>query len=154
MLAYIVGNGLSRKPFDLNSIKTNGLEPYYGKAPIFCCNAAYRDFDCDYLVALDKKIIEEINNSTFPKHKFIIPPINEQYESQEYHNGKGLTPRNNAAMIAMNEAIKFGYKHLVCLGMDFVIENKELNLGNIYDGTNAYGPETRASFFDTMTIVS
>ena len=79
MLAYIVGNGLTRKDFDIIGIKEHGLAPF-PKGPIFACNAAYRDFTPDWLVAIDSKIIKEIFESQFPKEKFIVPPIEEQYE--------------------------------------------------------------------------
>ena len=38
--AYIIGNGPSRKGFDLNLLKTSGQ--------IYGCNALYRDFVPDY----------------------------------------------------------------------------------------------------------
>lgn len=139
--ALIIGNGLTRQKYDLNEFKKQ-------KYVIFGTNAIYRTCKClDYLISIDVKIIEEINKSKFPKSKFIVPPLEEQFEPKEFDpNGH----RQNAGMIAMNEAIKKGHKDLYCIGMDFVLENKNLNLGNIYDNTNGYGPETRASYFDTI----
>ncbi len=149
MLAYIVGNGLTREAFDIKDIKDNGIGPY-SKGPIFACNAAYRNFpdQIDYLIALDNKIISEINASDFPKNKFIVPALDEQYEDIRYSPNRH---RNNAAMVAMKEAIKMGYTNLICLGLDFVIDDKELNIGNLYDGTNGYEMVTRASYFDTIS---
>ena len=46
--AYIIGNGPSRKGFDLNSLKATGQT--YG------CNALYRDFLPDYIFSVDTKI--------------------------------------------------------------------------------------------------
>ena len=46
--AYIIGNGPSRKDFDLNTLKTTGQT--YG------CNALYRDFLPDFIFSVDMKM--------------------------------------------------------------------------------------------------
>ena len=53
--AYIIGNGPSRKEFNLNTLKTSGQT--YG------CNALYRDFVPDYLFMVDSKITKGICDS-------------------------------------------------------------------------------------------
>lgn len=143
--AYILGNGISRQNFKLNELKTSK----FGVGPIFGCNGIYRDHpeEIDYLIAIDNKIQLEIINSNFNKNKFISVPIEEQYEPYEY---SPTHYRNNAGMVAMKEAIKMGYETLICLGMDFIIEDKILNVGNIYEGTNCYGVDTKASYYDTV----
>ena len=75
--AFIIGNGLSRKDFNLNRL--------VGQGCTFGCNALYRDFTPDYLVAIDDKIIEEITQSDYPMNRFIIPPNEEQYEPAEHN---------------------------------------------------------------------
>ena len=44
-IAFVIGNGTSREPIALPSLKP------FGK--IYGCNAVYRDFIPDYLVAVD-----------------------------------------------------------------------------------------------------
>lgn len=148
--AFIIGNGSSRKDFDLMYLKDKGT--------VFGCNALYREFGPnydlpDYLVAIDDKIIMEIESSDFPSKRFIVPPEDEQYEPSEIHwkkNGKpGLTSRSNAGVNAMIEAIKMGYKQLFMLGFDSMIVDDKLALSNLFDGTNAYEDNTRASLIDT-----
>jgi hypothetical protein len=46
--AYCIGNGPSRKGFDLNKLKASGQT--YG------CNALYRDFIPDFIFSVDTKI--------------------------------------------------------------------------------------------------
>ena len=46
--AYCIGNGPSRKDFDLNKLKATGQT--YG------CNALYRDFIPDYIFSIDSPI--------------------------------------------------------------------------------------------------
>jgi hypothetical protein len=138
--ALIIGNGVSRKPIDLNVLAPNFTT--------FGCNALYRNFKPDYLVAIDDIIIGEIIQSDYPKDRFIVPPIEEQYEPVEWNPNR---PRENAGMVAMREAIKLGCNELNCIGMDFLIDNEGFNMGNLYDSTAGYGPETRASMHDTIS---
>ena len=51
-VAFVLGNGLSRKPIPLEPLKQHGK--------IYACNAVYRTFTPDYLVAVDAKMINEI----------------------------------------------------------------------------------------------
>ena len=51
--AFIIGNGKSRQHIDLHKLKDQGK--------IYACNAVYRTFDPDYLVAVDTKMIAEID---------------------------------------------------------------------------------------------
>ena len=137
--AFVVGNGLSRKKFDLKKIQ--------GKGKIFGCNALYRDFPVDYLIAFDDKILSEIIKNNFDRTKLIVPIPEERYEPAIFNPYR---PRENAGMVAMREAIKKGHDHLYILGMDFLLEDYSLNVKNVYDGTFGYELNTRASFEDTQ----
>jgi hypothetical protein len=48
----------------------------------------------------------------------------------------------------MREAIKMEYNQIICLGFDFLIQDGNQLLSNIYDGTDNYGADTRASAGD------
>jgi len=139
--AFIIGNGTSRKGFELARLKPYGT--------IYGCNALYRDYPDhsipDFLVAIDDGIITEIESSTYPSKRFIVPPMDERWEPAECNIGR---PRSNAGMNAMREAIKAGCNQLICLGFDFMIETGDSMLSNLYDGTDNYGPSTRASAAD------
>jgi hypothetical protein len=145
--AFIIGNGPSRKGFDLKFLK--------GKGTVYGCNALYRNFPKfdlpDYLVAIDEKIIEEIEKSKFPEDRFIVPPEAEQWEDPGFNPYRRY--RSNAGMNAMLEAIKAGHTSLYCFGFDFMIRNPKVALGNLYDGTNAYGPETRTRYEDNINRI-
>ena len=139
--AFIIGNGTSRKGFDLTRLKPYGT--------VFGCNALYRDYPDhsipDFLVSIDDGIITEIEHSDFPSKRFIVPPIDERWEPAECNIGR---PRSNAGMNAMREAIKMEYNQLICLGFDFLIQDDKQLLSNMYDGTQNYGPSTRANAAD------
>ena len=57
---FCVGNGESRKGFDLERLRK------YGK--IYACNAIYREFKPDVLIAVDHGIIHEIYHSEYAIH--------------------------------------------------------------------------------------
>lgn len=137
--ALIIGNGASRAKFDLNKAAED--------MTTFGCNALYRDFTPDYLVAIDGYMIQEIRNSGFPEDKLIIPDIEDQYEPEEYNRNR---PRENAGMLAMKIAIQKGFDELYCVGMDFMINNYDVNLNNIYKNTQNYEPHRLTSYDDTV----
>lgn len=137
--AFIIGNGKSRDGFDLEQLREHGT--------IYGCNALYRDFKPDYLIAIDDAITEEIKGSDFPQDKFIYPPFEEQFEHPEFNPFTRL--RSNAGMNAMIEALKHGHRELVCLGFDFIIQN-DLATDNVYEGTECYGRETKTNLADGL----
>jgi len=78
---FLIGNGESRKGFDLNILKSHGK--------IYGCNALYRDFTPDVLIAVDHGIMHEIyhsgycyNNETWYRDWTRIPDY--MYESLVY----------------------------------------------------------------------
>ena len=61
--AFVCGNGVSRKDIDLSKLKSHGS--------IYGCNAMYREFEPDCLIATDRPISEQIQHSGYPlKNKF------------------------------------------------------------------------------------
>ena len=140
MTAFIIGNGTSRETFDLHMLR--------GRGSIFGCNALYRVFEPDYLVAIDDGIIKEIEDWVYrepkSKTKVIFPPDDERWEPVECNSGR---PRSNAGTNAMLEAIKLGHTEIYCLGFDFLIDGTQ-SISNIFDGSPNYTMETRASIND------
>ncbi len=56
---FIIGNGESRSGLDLDSLREKGK--------IYGCNALYRDFTPDVLVAVDEAIMFEVVSSGYQK---------------------------------------------------------------------------------------
>ena len=142
--AFIIGNGKSREFLEVDRL--------IGQGCTFGCNALYREYKPDYiipdyLVAIDPILIEEIKASDFPSDRFIEPPFHEQFEPAECNPGR---PRSNAGMNAMLEAIKMKFTTLYMFGFDFIIDDAKYSTDNIYEGSNGYGPETRASYNDNI----
>jgi len=146
--AFIIGNGTSRLEFDITLLKNAGT--------MFGCNALYRDYypkhDLpDYLVAIDPGIITEIECSTFPASRFIVPPTNEQWEPAAANPNR---PRSNAGTNAALEAMKMGHKQLIFIGFDFLQQDIKQSVSNMYDGTDNYGMDTRARPSDNLGRIS
>jgi len=52
-------------------------------------------------------------------------------------------------MNAILEAIKLEYETLYVFGFDFLVVDQNTAMSNLYDGTDCYGLETRATLNDT-----
>ena len=76
MLAYILGNGPSRKELDLDTLKSNGT--------VYGCNALYRDWSPNYIVANDWPVMVEIILSDY-KVKCIFTDIGSDFEEKTWH---------------------------------------------------------------------
>lgn len=128
--AYIIGNGPSRKNFDLNLLKATGQT--YG------CNALYRDFIPDYLFMVDRYISQTIvNEEVYGKCVCYAPAL-------EYSRSKGklnLIPNNPhwvSGSAAFWTACMHGHKNIYLIGFDFQEYGKG-KLNNIYQDTEHYG---------------
>ena len=65
--AFVIGNGKSRLPVNLEQIKTKGK--------VYACNAVYRTFQPDHLIAVDVKMVLEINKAEVEKYKSGKPQL-------------------------------------------------------------------------------
>ena len=135
--AYIIGNGPSRKGFDLNQLKSTGQ--------IYGCNALYRDFVPNYLFSVDAKMTQEISKSKIWEKCVCYAPGLEVNRNE----GLNLIP-NNPHYTSGNQAIwtatVHGHKKLYLLGFDFR-EFGQDQLNNIYQDTENYGPRHSDTIF-------
>jgi len=111
---------------------------------------------------MDDGMISEVLQSSFPQSKLLAPRpgLQEDYEPAEYA-AEYNQPRfkNNAGMLAMQFAIerwrqsddKKGRLSLICLGFDFLKASVDA-LDNVYEHTPNYGPETAATFEDSVRL--
>ena len=74
-IAFVLGNGKSRLKLDPNRL--NGLGTTIG------CNALYREFEPDFLVAVDVKMVNEIISAGYQKNHQVWTNPN-----------KGITSKN------------------------------------------------------------
>ncbi len=134
--AFIIGNGESRLGFDLNRLLNKGKT--------FGCNALYRDYQPDFLIAVDNMMITEIiqcYNTTKSQelkdylHKAFWP--RHLPKEQQWH--KTLPPMRgwasgSTSMLFAMETLSF--KELYLIGHD--IAGKQTLVNNVYAGSQNY----------------
>jgi hypothetical protein len=130
MRSFVIGNGSSRLGFDLSKLRPHGK--------IFGCNALYRDFTPDCLVAVDAKMLFEIAETGY-QHRY--PVYTNKQEKIKHLNGfKYITPRLgwSSGSTAVYLAVRDAPKEIFLIGFDFVSETPTVN--NVYAGTKNYTP--------------
>jgi hypothetical protein len=147
--AFVIGNGTSRSSIDLQKLKNQGT--------IYGCNALYREFTPDFLIAVDAKMIFEINKSGFQHQIPVWTNYNKAYKSMTGFNyfepSKGWSSGPTALWKASND----GHDEIYILGFDYQGLGNKVN--NIYAGTKNYkAKEDKATFYgnwlkQTITVV-
>ena len=139
--AYCIGNGPSRKGFDLRKLKATGQT--YG------CNALYRDFIPDFIFSVDTNMsMKMVEDEVGLKAVHYAPAL--QANRKESKGMIHLIP-NNPNWISGNVAFwtagVHGHRNIYLIGYDFREYGKgELN--NIYQNTDNYGERNDDKIFD------
>ena len=139
--AYCIGNGPSRKNFDLDRLKASGQT--YG------CNALYRDFIPDFIFSVDTKMSTQmVEDEVGVKTVHYAPAL--EVNRKQSKGMINLIP-NNPYWISGNAAFwtagVHGHKNIYLIGYDFREYGKgELN--NIYQDTACYGERNEDKIFD------
>lgn len=130
---FLLGNGKSRLEFDLERLRSVGT--------IVGCNALYRDFKPDVLVAIDAKMLKELHVAKYgeAEDEFVIIPSNRSVNVPKARKWK--TERFNTSGCFAMKLISalMQPKHCYMLGMDCYP-------GNVYDKTQNYAPNTLQNF--------
>lgn len=134
MKAIIIGNGKSREQLDLEELKTKGVT--------FGCNALHRDFSPHYLVAIDRKMQNEIIAAKYyENNKVLLRSVGTSQHIPDHPNVHRFSNRisspNNSGMAAIWFAMKRGFKHVYLVGFDFETPGTKKQ-ANVYSGTPGY----------------
>lgn len=138
--AFIIGNGLSRRGFDLN------LLPSKGKT--FGCNAIYKEFTPDILVSVDPGISREIQDSGYSLEHihYARKPIENLGAIKVDRTAWGWSSGPIAFWYAINDP---GIINIFLLGFDFVGTSQNSNdsrkHNNIYSGKEHYKKASEAA---------
>ncbi len=139
--AYIIGNGPSRKNFNLDRLRESGQT--YG------CNALYRDFLPDFIFSVDTKITQQmVEDEVGLKTNHYAPAleVNRKQSKGMLH----LIP-HNPHWISGNAAFwtagVHGHKNIYLIGFDFREYGKG-QLNNIYQDTLHYGERHSDEIFE------
>jgi hypothetical protein len=127
-IAFVLGNGRSRLLANHTTLKNYGT--------IFGCNALYREFDPDYLIAVDVKMVNEIIAAGYHKKHQVWTNPNKGISTKAHINffspHKGWSSGPTALWFAASK----GYKHIYILGFDYQGVNGKFN--NVYSDTFNY----------------
>ena len=127
MTAFVLGNGVSRQDINLLKLREHG--------PIYGCNALYREFTPDVLVATDRPIATAVQESGYSaRHRFYtrrpIPNLGARPVPADYYG-------NSSGPIACALAALDGHQKIYLLGFDLG-PNTDQTFNNIYAGTEFY----------------
>ena len=127
-IAFVLGNGTSRTLINLNQLKDKGT--------IYGCNALYREFQPDYLVAVDTKMILEINKSGYQHDNNVWTNRNRAFDKMNNFNFFQSSKGWSSGPTALHLASEHKNDEIYILGFDYIgIDNK---LNNIYADTFNY----------------
>ena len=140
--ALIIGNGPSRLGIDLNLIKNHkaGLRGI-NRLQTYGCNAVYRDFTPDFLVATGHDIVQEIANTTYIDEQIVYA---NGWAIATYPKKFYLIPQDpswNSGALATYLACFDGHKKVFLLGFDGN-DSDRVNY-NVYAGTAGYPVATQ-----------
>jgi|TARA_R110000803_G_scaffold168432_1_gene231525 hypothetical protein len=126
--AFVLGNGTSRKSIKLEQLKTKGT--------VYGCNALYRDFDPDYLIAVDTKMILEINKAGYQHSHSVWTNANRAYHQMNGFNFFNPSKGWSSGPTALHLASEHTNDNIYILGFDYTGIDDKLN--NIYADTLNY----------------
>ena len=146
--AVVIGNGISRLEFDLTHFLPSRETTAWGeftpwmppksakKFNTYGCNALYRNFRPDFVVATGTDIIQEIANSDYTNNNVVYAngQVVAQYSEKFHYIPQDLS--FNSGAIAAYLAAFDGHKRVFMIGFDG-IDNTNDNY-NVYAGTNGY----------------
>lgn len=138
--AFLIGNGLSRKPIDLSKLKGDT----YG------CNLIYTEFMPDYLCLMDKKVMERVledsidiipytwkrKQSEFSRQKVCKANQVNTLESDLHYRNSGLLSLELALEQKKYDTIYF-------LGYDLYTNVQRQYINNVYKQDSLYRKNTK-----------
>jgi hypothetical protein len=125
-----LGNGLSRRQVDLSRLEQLGT--------VYGCNALYREFRPTVLVATDRDMAQEIEESGYPKHNV--------FYTRRPTTGSGALQISkqyfgySSGPVALSLAAADRHDPVYLLGFDLG-PNESGRFNNCYAGTPCYKPQ-------------
>lgn len=138
MRSFVLGNGTSRLNINPQELQR------YGK--IYGCNALYREFEPDYLVAVDPKMIVEIEKSGYQRTHEVWTNPNAKYRNFQGFHYFMPSLGWSSGPTALNMAAQHGAKEIWIIGFDYSGLNGYLN--NVYaDSVNYRKSSDTATYY-------
>lgn len=135
--AFVLGNGTSRLNTDISALAQIGT--------IFGCNALYREFDADYLVAVDVKMVNEIVASGYHKTHQVYTNPNKGVSTKDFINFLNPHKGWSSGPTALWLACLKGFKKIYILGFDY--QGLAGKFNNVYADTYNYKKSADSATF-------
>ena len=132
--AFVIGNGTSRRGIDIDALINHGI--------VYGCNALYRNHRPHHLIAVDVKMVMEINREGYNVHNSVWTNYNKAYEKFKNLNYFKPSKGWSSGPTALNLAIENGAKTIYILGFDYKGLNNGSKFNNMYADTNNYKKST------------
>lgn len=138
--AFVLGNGTSRRLIPIDQMRKIGK--------VYACNAVYREFTPDYLIAVDTRMVLEITKTGWHLNNPVYTNPNRSYKKIEglnlFNPSKGWSSGPTALWLAS----KHTYENIYILGFDYKGVDKGRWVNNIYSNTINYKKSSdRATFY-------
>ena len=133
-IAFVLGNGESRKGIDIDDLKQKGT--------VYACNAVYRTHRPHWLVAVDPKMINEIAETDYVIHNKVYSNFNSQYHKQQKLLNHVTWSKPSLGWSSGPTALKLacdhGFKEIYILGFDYQ-GHKQESKNNVFRLNNMFG---------------
>jgi len=137
---FVLGNGTSRKGIKLEPLKELGK--------VYGCNALYREFDPDYLIAVDAKMIIEIDKKKYQmRNPNVWTNFNKAYKYIEGLNYFRPSKGWSSGPTALHLASEHQHDSIFILGFDYKGLENGKRVNNVYAGTPNYKKTTDAATY-------
>ncbi|NBR61607.1 MAG: hypothetical protein EBT86_08150 [Actinobacteria bacterium] len=125
---FVFGNGRTRLNINFDDVRPYGL--------IYACNAVYREYKPDFLVAVDRKMIDEINNN---QYQITNQVWTWPFPYKSTHQNFNFIDENlgwSSGPTALFLSASYKPNEIYIFGFDF--EGLEGKLNNVYADTKNY----------------
>jgi len=138
-VAFVLGNGESRKGIDINDLKECGT--------VFACNGVYRTHQPHWLVAVDPKMMLEIAETDYVQNNKVYSNYNAQYQKHQklldHVTWSKPSLGWSSGPTALRLACEKQYKEIYVLGFDYQGHSETQNknrfrFNNIFKDTRNY----------------
>jgi len=136
-IAFVLGNGKSRLQVDHTKLVENGT--------VYGCNALYREFSPDYLVAVDPRMVAEIARTNYQLTNLVYTNRSRSYDNIEGLNFLEPMRGWSSGPSAIWLAAQHKHKEIYLIGFDFAGINGKVN--NVYANTQNYKRDTEEEIF-------
>jgi hypothetical protein len=126
--AFVLGNGTSRTSIDHTQLKLKGT--------VYGCNALYREFDPDFLIAVDTKMILEINSESYQHGHSVWTNPNRSFNGMNGFNFFNPSKGWSSGPTALWLASTHDTQDIYIFGFDYQGIDDKIN--NIYADTPNY----------------